>query len=382
MFFDFGPKSGTLLIFFSQGIVFSFLLLKKGIQNQNSSSKWLSLFVFLCSLYIAPFMLGYANWYQGGIKRETLFFVPFQQLFLLGPVLYFYTQSLLDASFRLQKRDWIHFTPAILYLLYSLVVFVTDKLVLSEYYFYADGRDKDFSLWYQIAGLVSMLFYLLLSLRYYVYYKKVAFETVSYAESVLFRWLNHFFIAFLIILVLRVLFFILNPEWGQFGRKFWYYLCFSALYYYIAISGFSNTVRATIPLSDSKSNLNEADKQKSKDSSLPDLDSWKTKLEKLMLSEKPYMDSSLTLSDIARQLNTRPKTISKIVNQGFEMNFNDFVNHYRVNAIIEQLKSGQQNTKTLLGIALDCGFNSKATFNRAFKKHTSKSPKEYLVNIS
>ncbi len=250
MFFGFGLKSSILLIFFFHGIVFSFLLFKKGIQNDAPSSKWLSLFVLLCTLYITPFMLGYAGWYSKNVYREILFFTPFQQLFLIGPVLFFYTQSLLNASFKITKRDYIHFAPAFLYLGYSLVVFIVDTFIVSEFYFYADGRDKDFDVWYQVAGLLSMILYLVLSLRFYANYKKVAFETVSFADSILFKWLKHFFIVFLFILLLRILFFILNPEWGEFGRKFWYYLCFSILYYYIALSGYANTVKATIPINE------------------------------------------------------------------------------------------------------------------------------------
>ena len=64
------------------------------------------------------------------------------------------------------------------------------------------------------------------------------------------------------------------------------------------------------------------------------------------------------------------------------MNFNDFVNHYRIEAIKEKLNNGEHNTSTLLGIALDCGFNSKATFNRAFKKSTSLSPKDFIEKLS
>ena len=60
------------------------------------------------------------------------------------------------------------------------------------------------------------------------------------------------------------------------------------------------------------------------------------------------------------------------------MNFNDFVNQKRVEAIIKQLNQGAHISNTLLSIALDCGFNSKTTFNRAFKKETSITPKQFI----
>lgn len=391
MQFGFGPKSSILLIFFSQGIVFAFLLLKKAYENQTSSSKWLSLFVFLCSLYIAPFMFGYAGWYSDKLTREILFFIPFQQLFLLGPVLFFYTQSLLNKSFRLTRVDILHFTPAIAYLLYSLVVFVTDKWILDEYFFYADGRDKDLAPWYQMTGLISMLIYLLLSLRYYFTYKKLTFEVVSYAETILFKWIRNYLIAFLIILILRVLFFILNPEWAEFGSKFWYYLCFSGLFYYIALSGYANTVKASIPMPSfgknekSTSHLETqegSEKPKETETGIPNIELWKSKISELMLKQNLYENPILALTDVASALSVQPKLVSQIVNQGFEMNFNDFINKYRVGAVIDKLESNEHLSKTILGIALECGFNSKATFNRAFKKSTGLTPKSFLVKIS
>ena len=55
-----------------------------------------------------------------------------------------------------------------------------------------------------------------------------------------------------------------------------------------------------------------------------------------------------------------------------------FVNEFRISEVKEKLKKADDST--LLGVAFDCGFNSKATFNRAFKKFTGVSPKEFVSN--
>ncbi|WP_299112356.1 AraC family transcriptional regulator [uncultured Winogradskyella sp.] len=387
--FSFGQKSSLLLIFFFHGIVFSFLLYRKGIIHNNKASKWLSLLLFLYAMYITPYMLGYANWYSEKLTREILFFVPFMQVLLIGPVVYFYTKSLLNASFKLSRKDYIHFIPALLYVIYSLIVFITDKLILDEFFFYADGRDKDLANWYQITGLISMAFYLVLSLRYYFDYKKLLFDKVSYADTLLFKWIRNFMIAFLSILILRVLFFILNPEWGEFGSQFWHYIAFSFVFYYIAVTGYSNIIKQTT-LSAEKFkvvNVFEDEVSVSKDESRindneKDNIIWKEKLSKLMIENHLFENPRLTLSDVAKELNTTTKTISSVVNSGFNMNFNDFVNHYRIEAVKDKLNKGEQTKSTLLGIALDCGFNSKATFNRAFKKSTSLSPKDYIEKLT
>lgn len=340
-------------------------------------------------MYISPYMLGYANWYSNELTREILFFVPFMQVLLIGPVVYFYTKSLLNSSFKLSKKDYWHFVPAIAYLIYSLIIFVSDKLILDEFYFYADGRDKDLANWYQGTGLISMAFYLVLSLRYYFNYKKLVFDKVSYAETVLFGWIRNFMIAFLSILILRVLFFILNPEWGEFGSQFWHYIAFSFVFYYIAVTGYSNVIKQTTLRSEKLKVVNVFEDENlalktepKSNPSEPDTSKWKDKLSKLMIEQYLFENPRLTLSDVANELDTTTKTVSSIVNSGFNMNFNDFVNHYRIEAVKEKLYKGEQTTSTLLGIALDCGFNSKATFNRAFKKSTSLSPKDYLEKLT
>ncbi|MFY7910816.1 MAG: helix-turn-helix domain-containing protein [Emticicia sp.] len=387
MFFSFSPKSSILLIFFFHGIVFSILSFIKGLQTANKSSLWLGFFTLLCALYIAPFMFGYAGWYSKEIYRNILFYTPFQQLFLLAPVLYFYFKTLLDKSFSFSTKDYIHFLPATLYLIYSIVVFFIDRVVLKEYYFYADGKDKDFSTWYQIIGLLSLTYYLIQSLKTYNEYKAITYNVVSFAESVMFRWAKRFLIAFLMLIAIRIIFFIANPEWDEFGKKFWYYVCFSVLFYYVSISGYTNSVLSTTSFRDSARNFENDSKLNVEDitidkntfkAEIADLDIWKEKIESLMLVDKMYENPELVISDLSNRLGTHSKKISQIINEGFGMNFNDFVNDYRTKALIAKIEEGEHNIQTLLGLALDCGFNSKSTFNRAFKRATNLSPKEYI----
>lgn len=383
--FSFGQKSSLLLIFFFHGIVFAALLLRNGIINQNNSSKWLSLLLFLYAMYITPYMLGYANWYSQKTTREILFFIPFMQVLLIGPVVYFYTKSLLNKSYQLTKKDWLHFIPAIIYVIYSLIIFITDKLILDEYYFYADGRDKDLANWYQVCGLISMTFYLISSLRFYNNYKTLIFQKVSYANSIMFHWIRNFMIAFLTILMLRVLFFITNPNWGEFGSQFWHYITFSLIFYYISINGYTNAIKASIfnitdieysvIFDDQEENITQHFQENK------DIEQWKEKLIILLDKNKIYENPKLTLSDVASALGTNTKIISTTVNTGFNMNFNDFINYHRIQAVKEKLKNNEHKHTTLLGIALDSGFNSKATFNRAFKKETTISPKEYIEKL-
>ena len=108
---------------------------------------------------------------------------------------------------------------------------------------------------------------------------------------------------------------------------------------------------------------------------------WSLKLEKHLALEKSYLDPELNLTQLARQLKTNSSQLSKVINSVHGQNFNDFINGLRCAAFREALKAGDHHTRTLLSLALDSGFNSKATFNRAFKKCYGMSPGEAAKRI-
>jgi AraC-like DNA-binding protein len=397
MLFQFGFYSSVLLISFTQGIVYSVLLLAKAIKTDNKSNYWLSFFIFLCSLYIAPWMLGFAGWYDNQPYRDILFYTPFQHLLWIGPIIFFYTQSLLNPSFKFSKKEALHILPGLLYLIYIIAIWIYDQFIFGDYYFYENGMDKDFEEWYQKLGLLSMVVYFILSIRYYNVYKRLMFQVVSYGDSVLFKWIQTYLIAFLVMLLLPLVFDGVEyflPEMKSYQGSWWFYLFFSIVMYYIAITGYSNPTNATIPFkmsffdkspvllldNSSADNLEtsiDIQYETVEDTVSPETEHWKSKIETLIQTEKLYQNPELTLTDLAKKLETNASVISKTINQGFQMNFNDYINNFRIEAVKISLSNGEHKKSTLLGIAYDCGFNSKATFNRAFKKNTGKTPKEY-----
>lgn len=404
MLFQFNQYSSLLLIFFVHGLVYAILLLRKGFIFETRSDKWLSLFLLLCILFITPWMIGFAGWYDHQPYRDILFYTPFHQLYFIGPVVFFYVQSLLNPLFRFGKKDWFHLLPGLLYLLWSVAVVITDKLVLKKYYLMNGFADPDFETWYQASGLLSMLFYFAISLRYYLLYKKMIVQLVSYADTVLFKWVRHFLLAFLLMLIFRIcssLFAKFIPALNTYMQDWWFYLIFAIIFYYIAINGYANSIEIKVPfrlnllgykpilllppLPGSNSNITEEatvleinNEPASSPADKDLIDTWKPKIIFLLQQEKIYEDAELTLTQMAKKLKTNPSLLSKVINQGFSQNFNDFVNFYRIEAVKEKLNKGEQQRQTLLGIAYDCGFNSKATFNRAFKKITGRSPKDWL----
>ncbi|WP_339679196.1 helix-turn-helix domain-containing protein [Cyclobacterium marinum] len=107
---------------------------------------------------------------------------------------------------------------------------------------------------------------------------------------------------------------------------------------------------------------------------------YKNRLLALFDKEKPYLDSDLSLRSLANHLEMHPNQLSWLLNESIGKNFNEFVNHYRVEAFKEIANDPNNSHLSLIGLAYDSGFNSKTVFNTYFKKETGLTPKQFLKN--
>ena len=105
------------------------------------------------------------------------------------------------------------------------------------------------------------------------------------------------------------------------------------------------------------------------------------KLNQCLESEKLFLNANLTLPILASKLDCSIHFLSKIINEHFQKNFFDFINGYRVNYFISLMKNPANKHFTFLSLAFESGFNSKSTFNVAFKKATGKTPTSLLKEL-
>jgi AraC-like DNA-binding protein len=184
----------------------------------------------------------------------------------------------------------------------------------------------------------------------------------------------------------------------KYSETWFFYTVFSFLLYHAAIKLLSNSrIPFKDPVSLHKSYLPFHNTtalllpQTGKTTDITSLDDYRKnaelkklgeKLQQLMESEKLYQEPELTLGDLAKKLQTNSSVLSRVINQCFMLNFNDYINKYRVEDVIAKMSNPKFSNQTLLSIAFDAGFNSKSTFNRAFLKFKETTPRCYYQSLN
>jgi AraC-like DNA-binding protein len=369
----FNPRSIVCFIAILQGLVFAVLLTNRGWRQKNRADFWLALLlILLCSSLITPF-IGFANVYD---LNQWLTYFPFSIAYSYGVCVWFYTLHLTDSRRAFSRQDLLLFVPSAIYVAFRLTLFA-QNLEFKAWF------DENFYVPYvgavifitEFAWNVAFLFF---AIRHYRKYRAWLDQNFSDTEKLKFDWLRNFLYLFTFVFILGAIFdftnsFVFRLSYIQY---FYFEIVMALVTYYLAIAGYlrSQTIELNFTLKQSK----ETEARKPL---LPekDFEKLREKLQNLMRAEKPYLEPSLTLNDLAKQLGVNTTVLSFLINSGFGKNFNDFVNEFRIAEVKEKLENADGST--LLGIAYDCGFNSKATFNRAFKKITGVAPKEFQDNL-
>ncbi|GBF48551.1 7TM diverse intracellular signaling domain / DNA-binding helix-turn-helix multi-domain protein [Leptospira ryugenii] len=98
-------------------------------------------------------------------------------------------------------------------------------------------------------------------------------------------------------------------------------------------------------------------------------------LKNLFQSEKIHLDEELRLSDLSALLKLNAHQTSELINQIMGISFADLIKQYRIEDAKEKLI--KEKDKSILDIALDCGFTSKSVFNDAFKNQVGLPPSQF-----
>jgi AraC-like DNA-binding protein len=347
-----------LLIFFS-----IFLVTRK--KQSRLSNFLLAGFLFINSI---PFLFDIINSLDLTIFRSlpTLFLSFFNLDFLMGPLIYFYTKSVAIKDFRLRKKDWPHLLPVIvfnIYLLFSIILKQTTGVTQS----FIRGEITAAL----FASHILLVIYACLSVRILRQYTAAIKNVYSYTEKINLNWLRFVLVGFGIIWLMIIVNFVVRIMWGTSIPSLNDILPAVNLVVSIIIIYYGLTWPKLFTGIESKSKY-EGSTLTSKNAKL-----YTNRLKVFMETEKPHLTPSITINELSEKLSIPAKHLSQLVNEQFQQNFFDFINSYRIEEAKRYLGKKSRSNLNISQILYEVGFNSKATFNRAFARHVGMSPKEF-----
>ena len=371
MIVNFNIYSVVLLFGFIQGLIYTVLFLYRGFREQRKSDLMAGFLLGISCVMIMPYMLGFMGI---PIMWTDLLFFPFDPGLLAGPVIYFYLKTLTDSDFYFRWKDMWHLLPFFLYAGYQLVVFSKGNDFVQHWL--ADVDIPYVQTPVMIVTLVSNYTYLYFTIRHYNQYRHWVSTQYSNPEEISFEWYRNYLILVGSAITLSWIFNSLEVAGISlsYTQNWWEYVFIVVVIYIFTIKGYLEKPRISIHFDPVK------EQEIVSTNILPEgeLSELKTALLSLMENEKAYLKPDLTLREVAVRLNTPSNTVSQTINQGFGKNFNQFINDFRVEEFKISVINPAHRHLSLLAIALDSGFNSKATFNRVFKRATGISPRQYL----
>ncbi|KAB8153724.1 helix-turn-helix domain-containing protein [Kordia sp. TARA_039_SRF] len=307
----------------------------------------------------------------------------------IAPLIYLYVKSITKSNFRFLKKHWWHFAIPLSLVAYRFSIFAYDAMQPgfneTQNGILKIELDEPIILpILSVVGFSVMLLYLAFTIQLYVNYRQKIKQYFSNIFKLELNWIRNFLIVFTLLFIYSSVQDFVGSILVDLGytERWWLNLLMAVCALYIGLKGyFTDTTKLNkldFSFSPKQISIPESSKEVKKDIE----DAAIQAISDLMEQEKPYLNPDLNLSELAKQANLTRGQLSEIINSGFQMNFNDFVNSYRVNAFKGMLKEGKHEQLSLLGVAYECGFNSKATFNRVFKKLTNFSPTQYLQSQS
>ncbi|WP_165389034.1 helix-turn-helix domain-containing protein [Aquimarina brevivitae] len=297
-----------------------------------------------------------------------------------GALIYFYTKAQTQPNLKIQKKQWIHLLPVGIQIICSVFVRLQN--------IYWDGTRESLS-WLGYYGYVVWMnnptIYIIASLLIigYAYKSRKLIEDIQeiyeisntklkWIKRIVNAFLLYFCLVFIILLADLVIYTSANQESYFYFTRFYYYPFFigiAILTYWIGVEGFS---RRNDPEIEIKKHITNEEQQK--------LQELADKLEAIMKTDKLYKNQELSLQKLAQALETKSYLISRCLSVIFDKRFNDYINAYRVKEVQELLKDADNSKYTLLSLALEAGFNSKSSFNRAIKKQLGVSPSDLKLD--
>jgi len=384
------------LICFISGACFllSFILFFHPLRQNITANKWLSFFIAITG---AGFICSYIN--LTGTHPESRFIYKWLNslLFLMGPTLYISVLYFINPTKQLEKIDYLHFVPFLIYGFIENTVYFNERSI-STLILYTINTDVSFLVRDMLPFL--LFFYIVKCYRTLIKHKKNMKLIASSIDEVDLHWLVNFLFTLLFVVIIWI-----NDALFEFAllTKITNWLYAMSIFYlaYFSIRQKNIFAYKEKDIQDISEILEKQEIKitqtegfgnnrpelifKNKKNTTPRISDEQMaelteRLSLLMSNNKLFLDNELSLPTIADQLGISIHDTSYLINRTTQDNFYNYVNRYRVEEAKKLLTSTQMEKLNILGIAFASGFNSKTAFNTAFKKYTGVSPSVYAKN--
>lgn len=369
--------SVILIIAAFQAFLLAFLLFAK--KQKGREDYILSGYFLVSAITILLAYLEIVN-RNNGFPYPWLTNTSVPPIMLLGPLIWLYVKSLTKQNFRLKWIYTLLLVPFVFVLTLFIVKFYTlsgaEKINVDSTESFRD--DYVFPL---VSALIAIsnIGYTIWGLILIERYRKKIKSYFSHTDSIDLAWLKFFLVSTLISYIAISGLYMADSIVGLMDYNSLQVLGYGIVSVFVLILGFYGLKNGNV-FSSHLVNVDVEVKLNAGEIAAPlsdDEQQFVGKLLAQMNEKKFYQNPEITLAKLSDELKVTPDYLSGILNGRLNMNFFDFINHYRIEEFKKRCKDPQCKNLTLIAIAYDCGFNSKATFNRVFKKNVGSTPGEY-----
>ncbi|WP_300671878.1 AraC family transcriptional regulator [Soonwooa sp.] len=306
-------------------------------------------------------------------------------VYLFSATFYLYVLSVCYTNFRLKAKHLLHLIPFLAFTVFIMwgIIFVNRPAKIKFV-----NNMGDMPLWQFFLILFEVLFqvyfiasFLVIRKAKTVYLENYANPDISKLDA-LYKITMLYYVLHFIVLIRWLVTFIFG--WGKVELRDWI-VCLDGLaflfctcwYLFVALNN-PDFFRGV------NSDLKPIKEVVSEEKPSPEINEEKNaaieSLKDFMLKNEPYLDSSLTIQNLAEQVKMPVKDLSALINLYMDKHFFDFINEYRIEKAKEILRDPSKKDLTILEILYEVGFNSKSSFSTSFKKYTGTTPTDFRKN--
>lgn len=301
-------------------------------------------------------------------------FIPWQWLIL--PMFFFYVQKTVDVKVINYSVRFLLLSPfAIVFSIQLFQVFY--KFYLNESYIIPSHFKKGLYVYIEVFSLVFNMFIIAISLKNIIAFEKNTAKSKDPQPET--KWLKELiYIGFVICFFwLVALMIVIIFDWNKSYLFYPMWLAISVLVYYMGYIGLGKAelLEERIALRELRKKQVGTNFQLEKPTHK--VETFQT-IDCFIQKQKSFLNPNLSIESLAKELNLKPNVISEAVNQNTDSNFSDYINSYRVADAKKMLIDSEYSNYTIVAIGLEAGFNSKASFYRAFRKFEGMTPTEFL----